>query len=56
MSLTKKGTDTEIKSIRVFFAIFPNEFVQKQLTHQAEILEPACGGRKIRTQNFHLTL
>ena len=56
MRLTEKGTDTKIKPIRVFFAIFPNEFVQKQLAHQAEILEPTCGGRKIRTQNFHLTL
>ena len=56
MRLTKKDTDTEIKPIRVFFAIFPNEFVQQQLAHQAEILEPTCGGRKIRTQNFHLTL
>jgi 2'-5' RNA ligase len=54
--LTKKGTDTEIKPIRVFFAILPNKFVQKQLAHQAEILEPICGGRKVRTQNFHLTL
>ena len=56
MRLTEKCTDTKIKPIRVFFAIFPNEFVQKQLAHQAEILEPTCGGRKIRTQNFHLTL
>ncbi len=56
MRSTEKGTDTKIKPIRVFFAIFPNEFVQKQLAHQAEILEPTCGGRKVRTQNFHLTL
>lgn len=56
MRLAKKGIDTKIKSIRVFFAIFPNEFVQKQLAHQAEILEPTCGGRQVRTQNFHLTL
>jgi RNA 2',3'-cyclic 3'-phosphodiesterase len=56
MRLTEKDADPKIKSIRVFFAISPNEFVQKQLAHQAEILEPTCGGRKIRTQNFHLTL
>jgi 2'-5' RNA ligase len=56
MRLSEKGTDTKIKSIRVFFAIFPNEFVQKQLAYQAEILEPTCGARKVRTQNFHLTL
>lgn len=56
MRLAEKGSNTKIKPIRVFFAIFPNEFVQKQLAHQAEILEPTCGGRKVRTQNFHLTL
>lgn len=56
MRLTKKGAGTEIKTIRVFFAIFPNKLVQKQLSHQAEILEPICAGRKVRTQNFHLTL
>lgn len=54
--MIKKGADTEIKPIRVFFAIFPNEFVQKQLARQTKILEPTCGGRKVRTQNFHLTL
>lgn len=56
MRLTEKGTNIKIKSIRVFFAIFPDEFVQKQLAHQAEILEPTCGGRRMRTQNLHLTL
>jgi 2'-5' RNA ligase len=52
--LTNKDTNTEF--IRVFFAIFPNKLVQKQLAHQAEILESTYGGRKVRTQNFHLTL
>ena len=52
--MTNKDTNTEF--IRVFFAIFPNKFVQKQLAHQAEILESTYGGRKVRTQNFHLTL
>ena len=56
MKLPKDGTDTEIKSIRVFFAIFPNKIVQKQLAHQAEILESTYNERKVRTQNFHLTL
>lgn len=52
--MTNNGTNTEF--IRVFFAIFPNKLVQKQLAHQAEILESTYGGRKVRTQNFHLTL
>jgi len=54
--LIKKCTDTNIKSIRIFFAILPNKFVQEQLAHQAEILEPICGGRKVKTQHIHLTL
>ena len=29
MRLTKKGTGTETKTIRVFFAIFPNKFNNK---------------------------
>ena len=54
--MANKDTDTEIKSIRVFFAIFPNKFVQAQLAHQAERLEPTCGGRKVKMQHIHLTL
>ena len=54
--MTKKSTDTGIKSIRVFFAIFPNKFVQTQLAHQAELLESICGGRKVKMQHIHLTL
>lgn len=52
--MTNKDTSTEF--IRVFFAIFPNKLVQKQLAHQAEILESTYGGRKVRTQHLHLTL
>lgn len=54
--MANKNTDTKIKSIRVFFAIFPNKFVQAQLAHQAELLEPTCGGRKVKMQHIHLTL
>jgi 2'-5' RNA ligase len=52
----KNHIHAETKSIRVFFAIFPNQSVQTQLAHQAELLEPACGGHKIKTQHLHLTL
>lgn len=54
--MTKKDIDAEIKPIRVFFAIFPNKSVQTQLAHQAELLEPICGGRTIKMQHIHLTL
>lgn len=54
--LIKKYTHTPIKPIRVFFAIFPNQSAQKQLAHQAELLEPICGGRKVKIQHIHLTL
>lgn len=52
----KKHIDTEIQSIRIFFAIFPNKFVRTQLAHQAELLESTCGGRKVKIQHIHLTL
>lgn len=54
--MTKQDTDLEVKSIRVFFAISPSKFVQRQLAHQAELLAPICGGRQIVMPHFHLTL
>jgi 2'-5' RNA ligase len=54
--LTKQDTGQEIKSIRVFFAISPSKFVQKQLAHQAKLLAPICGGCQIVMPHFHLTL
>lgn len=54
--MTRKNIDAVIKSIRVFFAIFPNKSVQAQLAHQAELLELTCGGRKVKMQHIHLTL
>ncbi|MBS0300331.1 MAG: RNA 2',3'-cyclic phosphodiesterase [Proteobacteria bacterium] len=42
--------------MRVFFAVFPNKTVQKQIAHHAETLEPICGGRKIKMPHLHLTL
>lgn len=54
--MIEKCSDTNIKPVRVFFAIFPNKFVQDQLTHQTGILESTCGGRKVKSQHMHLTL
>ncbi|NBQ68512.1 MAG: RNA 2',3'-cyclic phosphodiesterase [Nitrosomonadaceae bacterium] len=54
--MTKQDTDPETKSLRVFFAISPSKFVQRQLAHQAELLAPICGGRQIVMPHFHLTL
>lgn len=54
--MTKQDIDPEIKSIRVFFAISPSKFIQKQLAHQAKLLAPICGGRQIVMPHFHLTL
>jgi len=54
--LTRKDTDLGTKPIRVFFAVAPTQSVQKQLAHQAQLLEPLCGGRKIKMPHLHLTL
>jgi len=54
--LTNKDTDPGKKLIRVFFAVSPTQSVQKQLAHQANLLESLCGGRKIKMPHLHLTL
>lgn len=54
--MTNKDADPEKKPIRVFFAVSPTQLVQKQLTHQAKLLEPLCGGRRIKVPHLHLTL
>ncbi len=43
-------------TIRVFFAIYPPHHVCEQLTHQAEMFQPVCGGHRVKIQNIHLTL
>ena len=40
----------------MFFAIFPNRFIQVQLAHQAEQLVSICGGNIVKLQQTHLTL
>ncbi len=54
--MTESCIDVTIKPVRVFFAVFPNKHIQEQLVHLAELLEPICGGRKIKEQHIHLTL
>jgi 2'-5' RNA ligase len=54
--LTNQSADPGAKPIRVFFAVSPTQSVQKQLAHQAKLLEPLCGGRKIKMPHLHLTL
>lgn len=54
--LNQKDIDSVTKSLRVFFALFPDPLTQKQLSLQADKLEPVCGGRKIKPQRLHLTL
>ena len=44
------------RPLRVFFAIFPNQAAQDQLTRQTELLEPICGGYKVKKTHLHLTL
>jgi RNA 2',3'-cyclic 3'-phosphodiesterase len=44
------------RTVRVFFALWPNHVIQKQFAHLAKTLEPVCGGRIVKTQNIHLTL
>ena len=54
--MIKKYTNTNAKPVRVFFAIFPDKFVQTQLVRQAEQLMLICGGNLVRAQQIHLTL
>lgn len=54
--MIKKYANTNAKPVRVFFAIFPDKFVQTQLVRQAEQLMLICGGNPVRAQQIHLTL
>lgn len=43
-------------SVRLFFALWPQEEVRKQLARLARRLADQCGGRCVRPENLHLTL
>jgi len=44
------------KTMRVFFAIKPDDAALKQLSHLAKRLALTCGGQKTKKANIHLTL
>ncbi len=54
--MTNNPTDPKTKSIRVFFAVFPNQATRILLADQVKQLKPLCGGRKVQRQQIHLTL
>lgn len=58
MQTVKENAGRERRTARVFFAIWPDDKVQKQLSDAVKRLqlEPLCGGRKTKTENIHLTL
>jgi 2'-5' RNA ligase len=58
MQTVKENTGMEQRTVRVFFAIWPDDKAQKQLSDAVKRLqlEPLCGGRKTKAKNIHLTL
>lgn len=58
MQTTEENTETDRRTVRVFFAIWPDAKAQKQLGGLAKRLrlEALCGGRKTKAENIHLTL
>ena len=47
---------TSGKSVRVFFAIWPEEAIRNRLCSLSERLGVACSGRRMIAENIHLTL
>ncbi|WP_256208598.1 RNA 2',3'-cyclic phosphodiesterase [Nitrosospira briensis] len=58
MRAINENAGMEQRFVRFFFALWPDDRVQKQLSDAVERsrLEPLCGGRKTKTENIHLTL
>lgn len=58
MRTTESNLDISEETIRVFFAIWPDDTAWKQLAGLAERLrgEALCVGRKTKAENIHLTL
>ncbi len=42
--------------LRLFFALWPDDEVRKQIAHQRDLIVRAHGGAPTRTDRFHLTL
>ena len=58
MRITERNPDIKEETIRVFFAIWPDDVAQTKLAGLAEQLrgESLCSGRKTKAENIHLTL
>ena len=54
--ISKNPSAKKKETVRIFFALWPNTVIQKQFAHWAKTHEPVCGGRRVKTQNIHLTL
>lgn len=58
MPATEENKDIKQKTVRVFFAVWPDGEAQKQLGGLVKQLrlDSLCGGRKTKAENIHLTL
>ena len=56
--LTQKDPRCASRTVRLFFAIWPDNEAQEEMAALAQRLdlESLCGGRKTRPENIHLTL
>jgi len=43
-------------TLRLFFALWPDEATQEQFALAGQMLHRACGGKRTRRENIHLTL
>lgn len=57
-SLTKNNAENTGRTVRVFFAIWPDNAAREQMAGLAKQLRLAslCNGREIKAENIHLTL
>jgi 2'-5' RNA ligase len=44
------------KPLRLFFALWPDEATQGRFDRAGQVLHRACGGKRTRRENIHLTL
>ena|SRR5687768_908037 len=58
MPAIEENKDIKQKTVRVFFAVWPDDEAQKQLGELVKRLrlDSLCGGRKTKAENIHLTL
>lgn len=58
MRIIEKNSDIKRETVRVFFALWPDDRAQKQLAVLAEQLQTKslCSGRITQAENIHLTL